>query len=266
MDLAVLYHGPLEDFVARRTSLVRELRSTDPAAAALIAKLRKPAVGMWAIDQVAAGNPSLVAQLLAAGADARNAHQNVAAGSERREDLLAASGRLRDGVDSAARAAAEVLEDAGHALSDETDRRIRATLQAAATGGVAQRLALWKGTLDRDLDVAGFGAAEAPDDDPAELAHILAPMRRASSHADESANLDHAAANPDLIARRQAERDVAGLRAVAKRARSAADAKRGQADRLADEARAAAEEASAAEQAANAAEDAASQAEMALDR
>ena len=185
MDLAVLYHGPLEDFVARRSSLVRELRSTDPAAAALIAKLRKPPVGVWAIDQLAAVNPSLVAELLAAGADARNAHQNVAAGSERREHLLAASSRLRDGVDSAARAAAEVLEGAGHAPSDETDRRIRATLQAAATGGVAQRVALWKGTLDGDLDVAGFGAAEAPDDDPAELAQILAPIRRTSSHADE---------------------------------------------------------------------------------
>ena len=166
---------------------------------------------------------------------------------------------------SAARAAAAVLEGAGHPASDETDRRIRATLQAAATGDVAQRVALWKGTLDRDLDATGFGAPEEPEDDPAELAEILAPLRRASSPT-ELANQGRAAASPDLVARRQAERDAAGLRAVAKRARAAADAKRGQADRLAEEARGAAEEASAAEHAADAAEDAASTAEAALDR
>jgi hypothetical protein len=263
--MAGLYHGPLEDFVARRTQLVQELRSTDPDAAAVIAKLRKPPVGVWAIDQLAAASPGVVIELLAAGADAQDAHRYVATGSERREDLLVASGRLRDGVDSAARAAAEVLEGAGHAASDETDRRMRATLQAAATGGVAQRVALWKGTLERDLDVTGFGTADEPDDDPAELAEVLAPMRRSSSPA-ESPKQGQAAASSDLIARRQAERDAAGLCAVAKRARGAADAKRGQADRLAEEARSAAEEASAAEHAADAAEHAASTAESALDR
>jgi hypothetical protein len=263
--MAGLYQGPLEDFVARRTQLVRERRSTDPDAAAVIAKLRKPPVGVWAIDQLAAASPALVAELLAAGADARDAHQNVATGSERREDLLAASARLRDGVESAARAAAEVLEGAGHSASDEADRRIRATLQAAATGGVGQRVALWKGTLDRDLDVTGFGAPEEPDDDPADLAGILAPLRRSSAPQTESANQGRAAASPDLVARRQAERNATGLRAVAKRARGAADSKRGQADRLAEEARAAAEEASAAEQAADGAEEAASRAKAALD-
>jgi hypothetical protein len=265
VDTSSLYQGPLEDFIARRTSLLRELRSTDRDAAAVIAKLRKPPLGVWAIDQLAVASPGVLTELLAAGADARDAHQNVATGSERRDDLLVASGRLRDGVESAARAAAAVLEGAGHPASDETDRRIRATLQAAATGDVAQRVALWKGTLDRDLDATGFGAPEEPEDDPAELAGILAPLRRASSPT-ESANQGRAAASPDLVARRQAERDAAGLRAVAKRARAAADAKRGQADRLAEEARGAAEEASAAEHAADAAEAAASTAEAALDR
>jgi hypothetical protein len=261
--MAELYHGPLEDFIARRTSLVRELRPMDPNAAAVIARLRKPPVGVWAIDQLAVESPGVIIELLAAGADAREAHRNVATGSERREDLLEASGRLRDGVESAARAAAAVLEGAGHAASDEADRRIRATLQAAATAGVAQRIALWKGTLDHDLDVTGFGAAEEPDDDPADLAAILAPMRRSSSPAEPRQG--RSAASPDLVARRQAERDAAGLRATAKRARGAADTKRRQADRLAEGARVAGEEASAAEHAADAAEDAASRAEAALD-
>jgi hypothetical protein len=265
VDTSSLYQGPLEDFIARRTSLVRELRPTDPDAAAAIAKLRKPPVGVWAINQLAVASPGVITELLAAGADARYAHQNVATGSERREDLLVASGRLRDLVDSAARAAAAVLEGAGHAASDETDRRIRATLQAAATGDAARRGALWKGTLDRDLDATGFGAAEEFEDDLAELAEILAPMRRSSSPQAESASQGRSAANPDLVARRQAERDAAGLRATAKRARGAADAKRRQADRLAEEALGAAVAASAAEGAADVAEEAASRAEAALD-
>jgi hypothetical protein len=265
VDTASLYQGPLDNFIARRAQMVRELRPTDPDAAAAIAKLRKPSVGVWAIDQLAATSPAVIAELLAAGSDARDAHQNVATGSERREDLLVASGQLRDRVDTAARAAAAVLEAAGHAASDEADRRIRATLHAAATGDVAQRVALWSGTLDRDLDVTGFGGPEEPDDDPAELVAILAPLRRSSTPQAESASQGRAAAGPDLIARRQAERDAAGLRALAKRARAAADAKRRQSDRLAEEARGAAEEASAAEGAADAAEDAASRAEAALD-
>ncbi|MGA8415425.1 MAG: hypothetical protein WB808_02275, partial [Candidatus Dormiibacterota bacterium] len=65
MDTAELYRGPLEDFVARRTALVRELRSTDPTSAAAAARLRKPPVGVWAIDQLEPGHPGLVTELLA---------------------------------------------------------------------------------------------------------------------------------------------------------------------------------------------------------
>ena len=206
--------------------------------------------------------PRVITELLAAGADARDAHQNVATGSERREDLLVASGRLRDGVESAARAAAAVLEGAGHPASDETDRRIRATLQAAATGDVAQRVALWKGTLDRDLDATGFGAPEEPGR-RSRRARGRSWRRCAGRLHRRLSRRVRVERPPARISLRddQAERDAAGLRAVAKRARAAADAKRGQADRLAEEAHGAAKEASAAEHAADAAEDAASRAE-----
>ena len=49
VDAASLYRGPLEDFVARRTALVRELRHTDREAADAVGKLRKPSAGVWAI-------------------------------------------------------------------------------------------------------------------------------------------------------------------------------------------------------------------------
>jgi hypothetical protein len=265
VDTADLYHGPLEDFVARRTALVRELRGTDPDAALATGKVRKPSVGVWAIDQLAVENPALIAELLAAGADARDAYQNAAAGTESREDLMAATGRLRDGVEAAARAARDVLESAGHGASDEPSRRIRATLQAAATAGATERRELWTGTLDRDLDVAGFGAVDDPDNDDSELAAILAPLRRRTSSDARGPKRDRPSASLEIVARRHAERDVANQEGVAARARVVADEKRRQADRLAAEGRVAAEEASNAEQAADVAEEAARAAHLALD-
>jgi hypothetical protein len=66
VDITRLYRGPLEDFVARRTSVVRQLRVSDPDAAGVVAKLPKPLVSAWAIDQLAVENPELAAELLAA--------------------------------------------------------------------------------------------------------------------------------------------------------------------------------------------------------
>ena len=264
MNIAELYRGPLEDFVARRTTLVRELRSTDPEAATAAAKLRKPPVGVWGIDQLALGHPEVITELLAAGADVRDAQQNVAAGTANREDLLAASGRLRDAVEAAAAAATGVLGRAGHAASEQTGRRMRATLQAAATAGAAERRELWAGTLDRDLDAAGFGGVGEPEDDVPELAAILKPMRRRSPSAPRGPSSGGNSTGLEVLARREAERDAANLESVAQRARTAADTKRRQADRLAEEARVAADEASAAENAASAAEEAATAARTTL--
>ncbi len=168
-------------------------------------------------------------------------------------------------VEAAARAATDMLASAGHAASDETGRRIRATLQAAATGGAPERRALWTGTLDRDLDVAGFGAIDDPGNDGPELSAILEPMRRRTSSDSPGPTQDRPAARLEVVAHRHAQRDAARQDEVAARARVVADEKRRQADRLATEARLAAGEASDAEQAADAAEEAARAAHLALD-
>jgi hypothetical protein len=254
VDTAGLYRGPLEDFVARRTALAREVRRTDPDAAAALSKLRKPPAGVWAIDQLTASKGSLIAELLAAGSDARFAQWGVAAGSGSRKDLQVASGRLRDAVEAASHAAIDLLEQDGHGTSDETSRRIRTTLQAAAKGGAADRQALWAGTLSGDLDVAGFGAIREPEADSAELDAIVGPLRRPTSSPPPSPAKDRASTTVDLVARRAAERSAANLAAAAERAREAAVATRREADRLTEEARVAVERASVAEQVANAAE------------
>ena len=169
MDITALYRGPLEDFVTRRNALVQQVRSNDAEAAAAIAKLRKPTVSAWAVDQLATEEPNVITQLLAVGADAGEAQVAAAGGSGSSADLLAASARVRDAVEAAVRAATTVLERAGHATAEETIRRIRTTLLAAAAGRPLERAALWRGTLDRDLEPAGFGGPDGIEDDMPEL-------------------------------------------------------------------------------------------------
>src|SRR6202049_51339 len=124
MDLSDLYQGPLEEFVARRTTLVRETRPADPSAAEAIGKLRKPPVLVVAIDQLATDRQHLLNELLAAGADASEAQRGVAGESATRESLLLASNRVRDAVDAAARAAGGRRGGARPAPGDEKGRRI----------------------------------------------------------------------------------------------------------------------------------------------
>lgn len=259
-DDAELYRGPLESFVERRTAMAKALRPSDAAASAAFAKLRKPPVSAWAIDQVAAEERSLVEELLAAGADVRDAQQAAAGGSGTGDGLQLASARLRLAIDGVAAAAALVLERSGHAAGDATERRIRTTLRAAATGDADGQVALWRGTLDRDVDAAGFGDAADPAADPAALTTALAQLRRPPPRSSDTRPSATRATPRDLADDRAAQRRRADLQEAARRARSLAGAKREHADRLAEAARLAEEEATKAEGAARAAEDAAGRA------
>ena len=254
MDLTDLYRGPLEEFVARRTNLARELRATDPAAAEAIRKIRKPPVSVWAIDQLSVDHEQPILELLAAAADARDAQRAVAGQSETRDRLLVASNRLRDAVEAAARRADDVLEQAGHARGEETGRRIRASLQSAATGSAAERLAVWRGTLDHEVASSGFGGIDIAEDDTPELAKALAPLRRVSPQTRDRAPLVRTPSTDDHSRREAMEREVKKQDAAAERARDLATSKRTHAERLSDEARIADREAHAAEQAAEEAE------------
>ncbi len=264
MDTDDLYRGPLDGFVARRDALVRELRSTDRAAATAAGKLRKPAVAAWAIDQVTGDDPTVILELLAAGADARESQRAFATQSTDRDDFARASGRLREAVEAAARAATTALQTGGHATSDDVIRRITTTLQASATGGAEERRALWRGTLDRELAPSGFGTVDDAEDDDPEVARAIASLRQPTSPARRPVVVR--TSPTERLERERAERAAADLERDATRARSVADAKRVQADKLADQARDAEEAAAAAEQAADAAEHTAGQARAALDR
>jgi hypothetical protein len=264
LDYPDLYRGPLDGFVARRDALVRELRSTDRAAATAAGKLRKPAVAAWAIDQLASDEPDVILELLSAGSDASESQRAFATQTTDRDDFARASVRLREAVVAAARAADTVLQTGGHATSDDVMRRITTTLQAAATGSAAERLALWRGTLDRDLAPSGFGAVDDAEDDDPELAAAMTSLRHPSPTPRRPVVVR--TSPTEHVERERAERAAADLERDATQARALADAKRVQADKLAEQAHDAEEAASAAEQAADAAEHTAGQARAALDR
>jgi hypothetical protein len=266
--LSDLYQGPLDEFVARRTRLVRETRPSDPETAAAIGKARKPSISVWAIDQLAIDDQNVLAELLAAAADASDAQRGVADQSETRETLLATSGRLRDAVERAARGADAILERAGNTSSDDTRRRIQTTLHAAATGGRDDRLTLWHGTLDHEIAPSGFGTADGAQADSPELAAVLAPLRHVNAHGKPRPRVlsrEHGKREE----RERAERDAAlrvaeKLTEAAVQARDLAKAKRLHADTLAIELRAAEQDATAAEKAADDADEAADAGRSAL--
>ncbi len=229
----------------------KALRASDAVAAAAVAKLRKPSMSAWAIDQVAAQDADIVAELLAAGADARDAQQALGQGDGSGEHLRQTVARLRETVEAAARSAESMLAAAGHASSEETARRIRDTLRAAATGSADLRVAMWRGTLDGNLPPAGFGG-DGDDADPPALARVLAPLRQGPPPAGRA----RLHVLPQPTTKRAPDREGERLEEAARKAQTTATAKRGHADRLAEAARLADDEAIAAEQAAQAAEDA----------
>ena len=185
----------------------------------------------------------------------------------RARTLLLASGRLRDAVEKAAGAADRVLEAGGHARSEQTSRQIRTTLQSAATGAAADRLAVWRGTLDHEIESTGFGALDTPDDDPPELAGVLAPLRRRQPPPKGHVHPSRAPAKDDREQQRAAAERAARQHAeAAERLRDLAKAKRLHAETLAKEAREADQEASAAEDAAEQADAEARALQAALNR
>jgi hypothetical protein len=265
VDLSELYRGPLEEFVSRRAELAKRLRGDDPERAAAVAKLRKPPAPVWAIDQLATDHRDLLDELLAAGTDAAEAQRAVSDGAGDGEALRAASARLREAVDAAATAALAELEHAAHAAGEDTARRIRTTLHAASGGTPDDRAAVWRGTLDRELQTVGFGGEEPAGEDVPEVAAAISPLRSAAVGERAGARRSPRAQTGQAAALHAARRAATERDRAAERARGVAATRREHAQLLADEAARAAEEATAAERAADVADQAATVAREALE-
>lgn len=144
--LTTLYQAPHEGFVAERKRLAAELKAAGHKdAAARLAKLERPPISAWAVNQLYWRERKAFDALL------------ETAESWRRGAAGAASAH-RDAATSLRNKAAKILSEAGHSANEATLRRVSSTLSAlAAAGGFDPDPA---GALRADRDPPGFGALE----------------------------------------------------------------------------------------------------------
>jgi hypothetical protein len=212
-----LFQAPHEQFVTERKRLAGELKAAgDKAGAGKLARLARPPISAWIVDQL--------------WWRARDAFEALFATAEQlRRGEIGGAAAHRDAIARLRAQAAQLLGEAGHAANEATLRRVTQTLSAlAAAGGWAPDL---PGALSADRDPPGFEAVEITNVIP----FPVQPRAPAAAH--------HAgdAGDAETTAEHQREADEARLRrereAAAARAAAAAELRRAEAER----ARAAAE-------------------------
>ncbi len=154
-EIRDLYRGPLDEFTAARNALAARLKKEKQADdAAEVKSLPKPTPSAWGVNLLFEREAEKMAELLAAGKQARTAQHKAVSGR--------GAESLRDTIRDARRLADELRWDAAHILSEQGRSpsrtivdRIAANLQALAFSPSAAEEAA-RGWLDRDLDPPGF--------------------------------------------------------------------------------------------------------------
>jgi hypothetical protein len=224
MDADQLYGLPLDQFVAERGALARELRADGQRErAAEVTALRKPSAAAWAVNQLVRTQRRDVDGLFAAGDRLREVQAAVMDGREDAQALRGAAGEERAAVDALIESARGLLTSGGHELSSTVLDRVTDTLHAAALDDDA-RAAVGDGRLERELRHIGLGggglASPSASKRPGRKPQAPAKTSRAANQ-DEDVSQRRADA-------KRAERDRADARRAARSAE--ADARR-EADR-----------------------------------
>lgn len=205
--METLFRAALDEFVAVRKQLSSQLNAAgDAAAAGRVAKLKRPTVSVWAVNQLWWQEREAFETLFASARRVSAGELSVAA--EHRRVL----GELRE-------AGGRLLADAGHSANEATLRRIQTTLASlAALGGFEPDR---PGALQRDRDPPGFEALALP------LASSAAPSGRAEGvqeAATESSSAEAAtqreAAAREAATRQEAAREARARETAARAARA----------------------------------------------
>jgi hypothetical protein len=205
-----LYGLPLERFIPERTALAKSLRAEGRRVEAeQVAKLRKPSVAAWAVNQLVRTQRTALDELLAAGDGLVQAQADVVAGAGDGRSLRAAAERERTAVEALLAAARGLLTSDGDDLSPAIIDRVADTLHAAALDEAA-REQVREGRLERELRHVGLGSGELP---AAASAPAAPPARKKPAKAEAGAR--RRAEREAADARRRAERAERALRAAA---------------------------------------------------
>jgi hypothetical protein len=150
-----LYGLPPEEFTSRRGELAKAARAAgDKAAAAEMAKLRKPTVPAWLVNLLSREAADELSELLALGEELRQAQAQLL--GPRMKEL---SQRASAAVQQLSRRAAELAGARGLAVPAAVDRDVEQTLRAALADPQAE-VAVSSGRLTRALAYAGFGEVD----------------------------------------------------------------------------------------------------------
>lgn len=214
-----LYGLDPAQFIGARDALAKRLKADGRADdAAEVKALRRPTVAAWAANQVARQRSSDVDELLAAGAELRQAQRKVLSGVKA-GGLREAMDRRRRAVTTLVKAAEAFLEESGKGSAGTVDA-LSPTFEAASVDEAAGRL-LKTGRLEKELAApSGFGGVTGLE---VVAAPVESPKPRGGKKAEKEE--DRAAREAAEAARRQAremERQGAEARRKAMRARATA--------------------------------------------
>src|SRR5215218_3120876 len=144
---------PLEDFVAERKRLAKELRSAgDHDAAAELAKLPKPSAPAWALNHVAREEPAAVADWLEATGALRDASTHADRSSG--DALRAAMAAHREATRQLLATVREQARPNGRPLTEPMLDRVRDLLQAATADEARAELLRAGRAIEGDEDAA----------------------------------------------------------------------------------------------------------------
>ena len=146
-----LYGADLDEFVKERTAAAKDLRERgERGEAAAVAKLPKPSVAAWIVNQLARAEAGPTGKLLEAGARLRD----VQLGAGSASDLRAAADAQEAALRSLMRSAERIAAGRGSATPAMLDR-VRETLHAAALDAeLAEQVR--RGVLVREERAVGF--------------------------------------------------------------------------------------------------------------
>jgi hypothetical protein len=206
-----LYGADLDAFVTERTRLARELKeSGDGDAAAKVAKLKKPTVAAWALNQLARRHRRDVDLLLDAGHRLRQAQEGVVGGADRAA-FEQAQKTEREALRRLTQQASELVGGA----SSQVLTQLSQTLRAAAVSEDGREL-LARGRFTTPLETEGFDVFGAlPPSRPAKAKKANDELKRARERLRELERKAQAA-----------ERDAARLKGELKKSERAAESAR----------------------------------------
>ncbi|HEY9411331.1 MAG TPA: hypothetical protein VIP77_17260 [Jiangellaceae bacterium] len=163
-----LYDLPLEDFVAARDALARQVRvDGDRATSADVRALAKPTTAAWWANQLARQRSDDIERLLVLGDELR-----AAMASADRQQMRTLSPQRQVVVQELLGAAHELSSATGRRLSGDVADKLRETLDAAVVDPAAGQ-AVRTGRLSQSLRHVGFGVVDE-NGEPANVVSLTA--------------------------------------------------------------------------------------------